>query len=120
MYVVFAGLFVSLSGLSGCSWMGNSQQVYQDENIRVFLEPDPSVTSGSAQNNHPFTVEPAQMALLLKGVGVEREPGLLKSLVLGPTRAAAFTEAEVTALAPYLKEAFGRAWASPKERVSFV
>jgi hypothetical protein len=99
--------------------MGNSsQQVYQDQNIRVFLEPDPSVTSGSAQNNHPFTVEPAQIELLLKGVGVEREPGLLKSLVFGPTRDPAFTEPEVTALTPHLKDALGRA--SSKERVSFA
>jgi hypothetical protein len=94
-----------------------AQPVYQDDNTRVVLEPDPSVTSG-AQNNHPFTLEPAQIALLLKGVGVEREPGLLKSLVYGPTRDPAFSEAEISALAPYLKEALGRA--SPKERVSFV
>jgi hypothetical protein len=117
MYVVFAGLLLSV--LSGCASTPNSSQpVYQDQNIRVSVEPDPSITSGSTQNNQPFNVEPAQMELLLKGVGVEREPGLLKSLVFGATREPAFTEREVAALAPPLKEALSRA--SPRERVSFA
>jgi hypothetical protein len=69
-------------------------------------------------NDHPVNLETTQMSLLLKGVEVERPPGLLKSLVSGPTREAVFSKDEIMALAPQLKEAFAQA--SPKERVSFV
>jgi len=118
--IVCVGFLVSnLSGLSGCAWIGNSSAtIYQDEKVRVTREADPSVTSGaSAQNDHPITLENAQVAMLLKGVAVERQPGLLKSLVSGPTREPAFDQAELTAFAPHLKEALALVY--PEERVSF-
>jgi hypothetical protein len=120
-YIVCVGFLVSnLSGLTGCAWIGNSSAtIYQDEKVRVTRETDPSVTSGgSAQNDHPVTLETTQIAILLKGVEVERQPGLLKSLVSGPTREPAFDQAELTALAPHLKEALALVY--PEERVSFV
>jgi hypothetical protein len=120
-YIVLVGFVMSTLLLgSGCSWIGNSSAtVYQDEKVRVSREADPSVTSGrSGQNDHPATVETAQIAMLLKGVEVERQPGLLKSLVSGPSREPAFNESEITALAPHLQEALARV--SPDERVLFV
>ena len=93
--------------------------MYQDDTLRVFLEADPTAASGrSVSNDHPVSLETTQLSLLLKGVEVERPPGLLKSLVFGPTREAAFSKDEIMALAPQLKEAFVRA--TPKERVSFA
>jgi len=81
--------------------------VYQDDTLRVFLEADPTATSGrSVSNDHPVILDTTQISLLLKGVEVERPPGLLKSLVFGPTREAVFSKAETMALAPQLKEAF--------------
>jgi hypothetical protein len=121
VYIVVVGLVISALSLgSGCSWIGNSSAtVYQDEKVRVTREADPSVTSGrSGQNDHPAILETPQIAMLLKGVAVERQPGLLKSLVSGPTREPAFNESEITALAPHLQEALVRV--SPDERVSFA
>ena len=93
--------------------------MYQNDTLRVFLEADPTATSGrSVSNDHPASLETTQLALLLKGVEVERSPGVLKSLVFGLTREAAFSKDEIMALAPQLKEALARA--SPKERVSFA
>ena len=120
-YFILVGLTAAvLTGLSGCGWFGTaSRTVYQDDTLRVFLEADPTVTSGrSVSNDHPVSLETTQISLLLKGVEVERPPGLLKSLVFGPTREAAFSKDEIMALAPQLKEAFVRA--TPKERVSFA
>ncbi|HEY3196652.1 MAG TPA: hypothetical protein VGJ57_01465 [Nitrospirales bacterium] len=121
LYIVFWGLVMLTVSLgAGCSGIGNSSAtVYQDEKVRVSREADPSVTSGrSGQNDHPVTLETSQVAMLLKGVEVERQPGLLKSLVSGPTREPAFDEFEIAALAPHLKEAIARV--SPEERVSFA
>ncbi len=120
-YFILVGLTAAiLTGLSGCGWFGTaSRTVFQDDTLRVFLEADPTVTSGrSVSNDHPVSLETTQISLLLKGVEVERPPGLLKSLVFGPTREAAFSKDEIMALAPQLKEAFVRA--TPKERVSFA
>jgi hypothetical protein len=120
-YIVLVGFVISaLSFGSGCAWFGSSSAtVYEDEQVRVVREADPSLPSGgSIQNDHPATFETAQMALLLKGVEVERQPGLLKSLVSGPTREPAFNELDITALAPHVKEALAKV--SPEERVSFV
>jgi hypothetical protein len=120
IYIVCGGvLAANLSGLSGCAWIGNSSAtIYKDEKVHVFREADPSVTSGrSVQNDHPVTLETAQIAMLLKGVKVERQPALLKSLISGPSREPAFDQAELTALAPHLKEALALVF--PEERVSF-
>jgi hypothetical protein len=106
--------------LLGCGSFGTaSRTVYQDDTLRVFLEADPTVTSGrSVSNDHPVSLETLQLSLLLKGVEVERSPGVLKSLVFGPTREAAFSKDEVMTLAPQLKAALAQA--SPKDRVSFA
>jgi len=120
-YILLVGLTAAIvTGLSGCGSFGTaSRTVYQDDTLRVFLEADPTVTSGrSVSNDHPVSLETTHLSLLLKGVEVERPPGLLKSLVFGPTREAAFSKDEIMALAPQLKEAFVRA--TPKERVSFA
>ena len=120
LYILAVGCLVSyLSGLSGCAWIGNSSAtIYKDEKVQVSREADPSVTSGrSVQNDHPVTLETAQVSMLLKGVEVERQPGLLKSLISGPSREPAFDQAELTALAPHLKEALALVF--PEERVSF-
>jgi len=112
--------WVVASVLAGCGWFGTaSRTVYQDDTLRVFLEADPTVTSGrSVVNDHPVSLESTQLSMLLKGVEVERSPGLLKSLVSGPTREAVFSKAEIMALAPQLKEAFAQV--STKERIAFV
>ena len=119
--IILVGLTAAIvTGLSGCGWFGTaSRTVYQDDTLRVFLEADPTLTSGrSVSNDHPLSLETTQLSLLLKGVEVERSPGVLKSLVFGLTREAAFSKDEIMALAPQLKEAFARA--TPKERVSFA
>src|SRR2546425_4009839 len=121
LYIILFGLTAAiLTGLSGCGWFGTaSRTVYQDDTLRVFLEADPTVTSGrSVPNDHPVSLDTTQLSLLLRGVEVERPPGLLKSLVSGPTREAAFSKGEIIAFAPQLKEAFAQA--SSKERVSFA
>jgi hypothetical protein len=109
-----------MTGLSGCGSFGTaSRTVYQDDALRVFLEADPTAASDkSMSNDHPVSLESTQLSLLLKGVEVERPPGLLKSLVFGPTREAAFSKDEVMTLAPHLKAALAQA--SPNERVSFA
>ena len=120
-YIHLVGLTAAvLTGLSGCGWFGTAARtVYQDDTLRVFLEADPTATAGrSVSNDHPVSLETPQISLLLKGVEVERPPGLLKSLVFGPTREAAFSKDEIMALAPQLKAALAQA--SPKERVSFA
>ena len=120
-YIILFGLTAAvLTGLSGCgSFVTASRTVYQDDTLRVFLEADPTVTVGrSVSNDHPVSLDTTQLSLLLKGVEVERPPGLLKSLVFGPTREAVFSKDEIMALAPQLKEALAQA--SPKERVSFA
>src|SRR3989454_7574643 len=121
LYIILFGVTAAIvTGLSGCGWFGTaSRTVYQDDTLRVFLEADPTVTSGrSVPNDHPVSLDTTQLSLLLRGVEVERPPGLLKSLVSGPTREAAFSKDEIMALAPQLKEAFAQA--SSKERVSFA
>jgi hypothetical protein len=120
-YIILAGFVISTLSLgSGCAWIGSSSAtVYEDEEVRVSGEPDPSLSSrGSVRNDHPATLETAQVAMLLKGVEVERQPGLLKSLISGPTREPAFNESEISVLARHVKEALARA--SPEERVSFT
>src|SRR5260370_26740036 len=100
-HIILVGLTAAvLTGLSGCGWFGTaSRTVYQDDTLRVFLEADPTVTSGrSVSNDHPVNLETIQLSLLLKGVEVERSPGVLKSLVLWPTRDAAFSEDVILAL----------------------
>ena len=120
-YILLVGLTTAvLTGLSGCGWFGTAARtVYQDDTLRVFLEADPTATSGrSESNDHPVSLETTQLSLLLKGVEVERSPGVLKSLVFGLTREAAFSKDEIMALAPQLKAALAQT--SPKERVSFA
>src|SRR3989454_4490505 len=121
LYIILFGLTAGvLTGLSGCGSFGTaSRTVYHDDTLRGFLQADPTVTSGrSVPNDHPVSLDTTQLSLLLRGVEVERPPGLLKSLVSGPTREAAFSKDEIMALAPQLKEAFAQA--SSKERVSFA
>ncbi len=120
-YIAAVGFFVSMVSFgSGCAWIGSaSATVYEDARVRVAREADPSLTSeGSAKNDHPATFETAQIAILLQGLEVEQQPGLLKSLISGPTREPVFNESDISALAPHFKEALARA--SPEERVSFV
>jgi hypothetical protein len=105
--------------LLGCFGVGTAQEgVYQDEGLRLALEPDPTISERSGQNDHPVSLDTAQLTMLLKGMEVERQPSLLKSLVSGPTREPAFDHLEVVALAPRLGSALARA--SPRERVSFL
>src|SRR3989454_12355090 len=121
LYIILFGLTAGvLTGLSGCGSFGTaSRTVYHDDTLRGFLQADPTATTGrSMPNDHPVSLDTTQLSLLLRGVEVERPPGLLKSLVSGPTREAAFSKDEIMALAPQLKEAFAQA--SSKERVSFA
>ncbi len=116
--IVSVGLFTF--ALLGCARIGvASEVVYEGDALRVALETDPTATSEpSGQNDHPVSLDTAQLTMLLKGMEVERQPSLLKSLVSGPIREPAFDHLEVVALAPRLGSALARA--SPRERVSFL
>jgi hypothetical protein len=116
-WVVLVGLVFVLMGLFGCG--GTAQTVHQDESLRVSLEADPAVSTGrSPAHDHPAKFQSAQMQILLQGVEVERSPGFLKSIILGPKRDPAFTAEEIAALAPRLTETLRQA--TPNERVSFA
>jgi hypothetical protein len=107
------------AGLLGCSALRSSEVlVYEDSRFRVSVVPDPSVdtSKASTRHDHPIQITSDQVFRILSAVGVERSRGLLVSMVLGPHHEAAFSQEELTILAPKIAAALARA--SSKDRVS--
>lgn len=109
------------AGLLGCAALGSSDMLlYEDSRFRVSVVPDPSVDTSkvSTRHDHPMQITADQVFRILSGVGVERSRGLLVSMVLGPHHEAAFSQEDLTVLAPKISTALSRA--SSKDRVSVV
>src|SRR5437667_12481460 len=81
LYIILFGLTAGvLTGLSGCGSFGTaSRTVYQDDTLRVFLEADPTVTSGRAVPlDHPVSLHTTTLTLSITGSEAARTSGLSK------------------------------------------
>jgi len=100
--------------LAGCAVAPPPRVLFQDATLSIRLEAD-----GRAEvlHSHPAKLTVEDLALLLAGVRVTKEPGTLTTATNPIAPVPAFTSDEVRRLAPYLADAFAKA--SPHEIVTF-
>lgn len=100
--------------LSGCVASPPPKVLFQDATLSIRLEAD-----GRAEvpHSHPAKLTTEDLARILAGVRVTKEPGTLSVTTNPVAPAPAFTPDEIRRLAPYLADAFAKA--SPQEIVTF-
>lgn len=112
-----AALFIAgLMTAIGCASQPPVQpkQIFEAGRNAVNLEPDPD----SAANTHPASLTPSEVGTLLRGVRVwERRNFLHRAYAGEAPRTRAFSDDEITLLAPALSKALARA--APSERIYF-
>ena len=109
---------VLMGALTSCALVSPPGRVlYHQGRTVVLLEADPTIDR-QERNTHPAVIKPEQLAVILRGVRIRSEPGIVESLLsLTPPAEAVFTEEELAMLAPVLVD--GLAQAGPSERVAF-
>lgn len=98
---------------SACS-TGSEHDItlYETDRGGVYLE---RISDRSFQAAHPITLSADTMALVLRGVAVKENRGLLGSIVLGkPEAVQVFRDEDVQFLAPFLVEGLTRAASDQK------
>ena len=118
---IFSALLLCAVFVSGCASSSPGHTVYQQGKNVVRLEDDTTVTQGPVRvpNTHPVKIQPAELASLLRGIGVRSEQGLLGTLLsLAVPAAPVFETEELDLLAPNLSKALAQA--SPDQWVAFT
>jgi len=101
--------------LSGCSTGSANVVIHTSPSAYVWLMVDSQAGRG---HSHPFFMTSEAIAAVLKGVQVEDRDTITGVGILGSRKARpAFTQAEISLLAPYLIEALKKA--SPKDMATF-
>ena len=101
--------------MTGCALRPAPIVIYEDRLDSIWLKFDPEAGTG---HDHPASLTPEQMALVLRGVRVKHRDivggfGLFADQQGAP----AFSASETTRVAPYLSQALKKA--SPKDMVTF-
>ena len=109
-------LVVVLSILSACA---TGRLVYDQEDVRIGIETDPSVTRSehAVANFHPAQISPDDIKTLLGVIRVSGWSGTIAGIFETPRPVPLLTEAQLNNHAGHLSEAFAQAGAS--ERVFF-
>jgi hypothetical protein len=120
---LFGGTALLLAcALEGCTLPPPPARIlYQEDRTFVQLETDPSAGGMDAAgwNTHPAVLKPAQVAMLLRGIGIRSGQGLLGALLsLSAPSEPVFTEDKLAVLARVLAEGLTQAGAA--ERISFT
>lgn len=119
---LFVTLVASCMALNGCGWWNKEGVIYESPGGSVVLEQLPTRgTTGmyrpnikSIQTSHPVRLDPATLALALRGVHLrEGTPATMK-----PQRV--FSDEEVAFLAPQLSTALSQAAADQRVRFHIV
>lgn len=111
-------LFVLIS-LSACSFFESGRLVYDQEDIRIGVEADPSVSRSnqSVLNSHPMDLAPKELESLLQVIQVSGYSGTLVGLFANSQPVPLFSPKELTSIASPLAAALREA--KPTERVFF-
>lgn len=106
-----------LFALSACST--GQRVIYDQEDVHIAIEPDPSVTRSKqpVANAHPAQVATEEIKTLLSVVRVSGWSGTIAGIFLTPRPVPLLTDAQINSHAAHLSEAFAQA--GPHERVSF-
>jgi hypothetical protein len=112
-------LAVTAIPLEGCHLMSTERTVYDQQDIRITIEPDPSVSRSRQEtlNNHPAQLTQAEIEALLSVVQISGWSGTLIGAFAPPRPAPLFTAKELTTIAGPLVAAFQEA--QPTERIVF-
>ncbi|MBI3357474.1 MAG: hypothetical protein HY038_12035 [Nitrospirae bacterium] len=110
---------LTLESLSSCSFLTTGRLVYDQQDIRIGIEADPTVArSGqTALNNHPADLTPKELESLLQVIQVSGYSGTLVGLLANPQPVPLFTPKELSTISGYLATAFHQA--KQTERVFF-
>ncbi|MBA3754507.1 MAG: hypothetical protein H0X01_10315 [Nitrospira sp.] len=113
---ILIALFMSTLHLSfGCVADSPPIVIHEEKPLSVWLKFDPSSGTG---HSHPATISNDQLAVILRGVGVQVRDNIAGfGMFASKTGSPAFLSTEVTVLAPFLAQAFAKA--SPKDMVTF-
>jgi hypothetical protein len=105
--------------LSGCSLMSTGRVLYDQQGIRIGVEPDPTVSRSEhpVQNNHPANLTAKELESLLRVVQVSGWSGTLVGLIETPRPVPLFTPKELSTISTHLTAALHEA--KPTERVFF-
>jgi hypothetical protein len=105
--------------LPGCHLMSTGRVIYDVQDTRVGLEPDPTLSRRDSHvfNNHPAALTPGEIASLLSVVRVSGWSGTLVGILATPTPVPLLTPTQLSRIAGPLSQAFQDA--APSERLTF-
>lgn len=119
--VIFScSLLFSIPVLAACSLLSPAERiVYDQEGIRIGLEPDPTLgRSGPiVSNQHPAELTTAELEALLRVIQVSGWSGTIVGILENPRPVPLFTPKELAVISGQLTKAFHQA--QPSERVFF-
>ncbi|MCX5720637.1 MAG: hypothetical protein NT179_01225 [Nitrospirae bacterium] len=106
-------------GLSGCAEMTGERVLYDQQGVQVGIQADPTISRSTppARNNHPATLSPNELRLLLGSLQISGWSGTIVGLVQNPQPIPFLSPDELDRLADPIATALGQA--GPTERVSF-
>lgn len=112
-------LLLSLQVFSGCNGLAAERLVYDQQGMRIGVEPDPTVSRSAhpAPNDHPADLTRDEIESLLQVIRVSGWSGTLVGMLETPRPVPLFTAKELGTISGYLAAAFREA--KPTERVFF-
>ena len=118
-FLLFCALVLSLEPLSGCGLLHPERLVYDQQGMRIGLEPDPTVASSGNQiiNDHPTVLTSEEIQSLLHVIYVSGWSGTLLGMVETPRPVPLFTERQLSTISAAFVAAFRDAKST--ERVFF-
>ena len=107
-------------GLSACAGLTGERIMYDQQGIRVSIEPDRSVSRSTppALNSHPATLSRDDIQTLLKSVHISGWSGTILGAIQNPQPIPLLKKEELNAIADPLASALQQA--GPEERVRFL
>ncbi|HJT22398.1 MAG TPA: hypothetical protein VJ746_18140 [Nitrospira sp.] len=112
-------LVLLLTGISGCGFFSNQRVTYNQDDARIGLEPDPTISAHQTdvRNAHPANVTGDQMQTLLRAVQVSGWSGTLVGIFVSPQPVPLLSDEELQKYSGPLADAFRLA--GPSERIFF-
>ncbi|MEC4889568.1 MAG: hypothetical protein RI101_05855 [Nitrospira sp.] len=112
-------LAVGLENLSGCGLLNSERVLYDQQDLRIGLEADPTVSRSGHQalNDHPAHLTDADLRALLQIIQVSGWSGTLTGLIDTPRPVPLFTTRQLSIISTVLVSAFREA--KPAERIFF-
>ena len=96
-----SSLLLSMPILASCSLMSSAERVlYDQQGIRIGLEPDPTLgrPDALARNNHPAELNQAELETLLHTIQVSGWSGTIAGILDNPRPVPLFTSGEMEAV----------------------